>query len=459
MSTTVARPTGAQQRGFSREAVEALSRAKGEPDWALAARLRAWEIYEATPMPSLREEEWRRTSIRMLKLDQQEPFSAITPPATSLAEVPEAARAGLSEEGRAGLLVQHNSTTVYHTLDAALAAKGVIFTGLDEAVREHPDLLQRYLLTEAVPAEHDKFSALHAAFWSGGSFLYVPRNVVIETPIQARVYADAGAAAIFAHTLIVLETGAEAAFIDEFISPTAEGTQGFSDGGVELFTGAGAHLRYFSVQDWGRHVYHFNTQRLIADRDSTTNSLTILLGGKLTKSNVESSLRGEGAFSEMLGIYFGDGTQHFDQHTLQDHVMPNTTSDLLFKGVLRDRARQVFAGLIRVEPHAQKTNAYQANRNLLLSDKARVDTMPKLEIGANDVRCTHGATIGQVEPEYLFYLMSRGLSREEAERTIVEGFLDEIVQRIPLEEVRDRLADAIQAKMGLPPKRKEDFAV
>ncbi|MGN6361684.1 MAG: hypothetical protein ACTHNK_14970 [Thermomicrobiales bacterium] len=171
MTTTMARPTEAQQRGFSREAVEALSRAKGEPEWVLAARLRAWEIYEATPMPSLREEEWRRTSIRMLKLDQQEPFSVIIPPATSLADVPEAARAGLSEAGRAGLLVQHNSTTVYHTLDAALAAKGVIFTGLDEAVREHPDLLQRYLLTEAVPAEHDKFSALHAAFWSGGSFL------------------------------------------------------------------------------------------------------------------------------------------------------------------------------------------------------------------------------------------------------------------------------------------------
>jgi Fe-S cluster assembly protein SufD len=228
---------------------------------------------------------------------------------------------------------------------------------------------------------------------------------------------------------------------------------------VELFTGAAAHLRYFNVQDWGRHVWHFNTQRLIADRDSTTNSLSILLGSKLTKTNVESSLRGQGATSEMLGIYFGDGTQHFDQHTIQDHVQPHTTSDLLFKGVLRDRARQVFAGLIKVEPGAQKTNAYQANRNLLLSDKARVDSMPKLEIGANDVRCTHGATMGQVEPEYVFYLRSRGLTREEAERVIVEGFLDEIVQRIPLEEVRDRLSDAIQAKMGLPPRNKEDYVV
>jgi Fe-S cluster assembly protein SufD len=459
MSTTVERPVDAQARGFSREAVEALSRAKGEPDWVREARLRSWETYEATPMPTARDEEWRRTSIRALKLDQVQPFGAGAMPQASLGALPAEVRAGLSEEGRAGLIVQHNSGVVYRTIGEEAASKGVIFTGLDEAVREHPELVKRYFMAEAVGPDHDKFSALHGAFWSGGTFLYVPRGVTIETPFQTRVYADADAPAIFAHTLIVLEESAHAVLIDEFISPTAEAGQGFSDGAVELYTGQNAHLRYFNVQDWGRHFWHFNTQRLIAQRDSTTNSLTILLGSKLTKTNVESSLRGEGATSEMLGIYFGDGTQHFDQHTIQDHVMPNTTSDLLFKGALRDRARQVFSGMIRVEPGAQKTNAYQANRNLLLSDKARVDSMPKLEIGANDVRCTHGATMGQVEPEYLFYLRSRGLTREEAERVIVEGFLDEIVQRIPLEEVRDRLSDAIQAKMGLPPRNKEDYIV
>ena len=462
----MARPAEApQMEGFSREAVMALSRAKGEPDWVLEARLAAWEIYEATPMPTQRDEEWRRTSLRALKLDRVRPFA---PPAgnggmvSSLDQVPLAARAGLegdgNEGGRAGLLVQHNSEVLYRTLDGGVAAQGVIFTGLDEAVREHPELVRRYFMTEAVTAGHDKFSALHGAFWSGGTFLYVPRNVAVELPLQARIYADADAPAIFAHTLVVAEAGAAVSFIDEFVSPTGEG-QGFSNGAVELYTGAGARIRYFSVQDWGRHVYHFNTQRVVASRDSTTNSLTILLGSKLTKANVESALDGPGATSEMLGIYFGDGTQHFDQHTLQDHRKPHTMSDLLFKGVLRDRARSVFAGLIRVEPGAQKTDAYQANRNLLLSDKARVDSMPKLEIGANDVRCTHGATMGQVEPEYLFYLRSRGLTREEAERVIVEGFLDEIVQRIPLEEVRDRLSDAIQAKMGLPPRNKEDYIV
>ena len=459
MSTTLTRPTESQLRGFSREGVEELSRAKGEPEWVLGARLAAWEVYEAMPMPTQQDEEWRRTSLRALKLDEVTPFGAQTTIVSSLDELPAEVREGLSLEGRAGLLVQHNSGLVYGWLSDELKAQGVILMGLDQAITAHPELVRQYFMSDAVTAQHDKFSALHGAFWSGGTFLYVPRNVVIETPIQTRVYADADAAAIFAHTLIVVEDNAAAVFIDEFTSPTAESGQGFSNGAVELYTGQNAHLRYFSAQDWGRHVYHFNTQRLIAQRDSTTNSLNILLGSKLTKTNVESSLRGEGATSEMLGIYFGDGTQHFDQHTIQDHTKPNTTSDLLFKGALRDRARQVFSGMIRVAVGAQKTNAYQANRNLLLSDKARVDSMPKLEIGANDVRCTHGATMGQVEPEYLFYLRSRGLSQEEAERIIVEGFLDEIVQRIPLEEVRDRLADGIQAKMGLPPRNKEDYIV
>ena len=458
MSTTLT-PTEAQQlRGFSREAVEALSRAKGEPDWVREERLAAWELYEQTPMPSQRDEEWRRTSIRQLKLDEQTPFAAAERKVDDLAEAPEAARAGLEtvetgtetgENPRAGLLLQHNSTVVYDRLEPDVADQGVIFTGLDEAVQEYPDLVRRYL-HQAVPPRHNKFAALHAAFWSGGTFLYVPKNVQVALPLQTRVYADADSPAIFAHTLVVLEEGASAIFIDEFVSPTGQ-AQAYSNGAVELFTGRGAQLRYVGVQDWGRNVWHFNTQRLVAQRDSSTNSLTIQLGARLVKANVESALDGQGATSEMLGIYFGDGTQHFDQHTLQDHLKPHTTSDLLFKGVLRDRARSVFAGLIRVEPGAQRTDAYQANRNLLLSDHARVDSMPKLEIGANDVRCTHGATMGQVDQDQLFYLQSRGLERPVAERMIVDGFLDEIIQRIPLAEVRDRLAAAITQKMGLPP--------
>lgn len=450
MSATLARPAEAPGlQGFSLEAVEALSRAKEEPAWVRERRLQAWSLFDGMPMPSPRDEEWRRTSIKQLKLDTVTPFAAPVQPVASLDEVGTEARAGLETGARAGLLVQENSTVVYEQFAPELEARGVLFMGLDRAVREHPELLQRYFMSVAVTANHDKFAALHGAFWSGGTLLYVPKNVEVELPFQTRVYADSNAAAILAHTLVILEEGASATFIDEFVSPTGD-QQGFSNGAVELFTGRGARLRYVNVQDWGRNVYHFNTQRLVASRDSNTNSLSIVLGSKLTKSNVESALNGEGSTSEMLGIYFGDGTQHIDQHTIQDHLQPHTTSDLLFKGVLRDRARSVFSGLIRVEPGAQRTDAYQANRNLLLSDKARVDSMPKLEIGANDVRCTHGATMGQVDREQLFYLQARGLQRAQAERMIVDGFLDEIIQRIPLAEVRERLASAIEQKMGLP---------
>jgi Fe-S cluster assembly scaffold protein SufB len=243
MSTTLTRPTESQLRGFTREGVEALSRAKGEPDWVLEQRLAAWDIYEATPMPTQQDEEWRRTSLRALKLDQVQPFGPQQSVVANLDELPTAVREGVSLEGRAGLLVQHNSGLVYAWVSDELKAQGVILMGLDQAVSEHPELVKRYFMSDAVSAGHDKFSALHGAFWSGGTFLYVPRNVNIETPIQTRVYADADAPAVFAHTLIVVEDNASAVFIDEFTSPTAENGQGFSNGAIELYTGANGHLR------------------------------------------------------------------------------------------------------------------------------------------------------------------------------------------------------------------------
>src|SRR5688572_12735164 len=191
MTSTLTRPTESQLRGFTREGVEALSRAKGEPDWVLEQRLAAWEVYEATPMPASQDEEWRRTSLRALKLDQVQPFGSQSTIVDSLDALPAAVREGVSLEGRAGLLVQHNSGLVYVWVSDELKAQGVILMGLDQAVHEQPDLVRKYFMTDAVTSGHDKFSALHGAFWSGGTFLYVPRNVNVETPIQTRVYADA----------------------------------------------------------------------------------------------------------------------------------------------------------------------------------------------------------------------------------------------------------------------------
>ncbi len=211
----------------------------------------------------------------------------------------------------------------------------------------------------------------------------------------------------------------------------------------------GAGLRCIHLQEWGAGVHNFSTQRVLLGRDATINWLVVTLGGSLSRADVQAFLNGPGATAEMLGIFFADGHQHFDHHTMQVHNAPSAGSDLLFKGTLNDTARSVFSGLIQVAPGAQKTDSYQLNRNLLLSDKARADSIPNLEIQANDVRCTHGASVGPVDPEQLFYLMAHGLSRAEATRLIVEGFFEPVVARIPLEGVRQRLWASIERKMRL----------
>lgn len=450
--------------GFSREAVEELSRRKNEPDWLREARLGAWDVYERLPMPARTDEEWRRTDLRGLKLDRLAPFAgAGEAPASSLDglltvveglpsrgyEGSMRGGGGISNESaRAGVAVQRDASTAYLELDAELAAQGVIYTDLDTAVREHEDLVKRHFMTQAVPVEFGKFEALHAAFWQGGTFLYVPRDVAVELPFRSFVVGREPGASIFAHTLVVLEENAEAFFVDAFNSPTQD-RQSFSSAVVELIQGEGAKLRYVQVQDWGRHVWHFMTERAVLGKEATLNSLHVTLGSKFTKNSIGSHMRGEDSLAEMLGIFFADGTQFFDHHTWQLHEAPYATSDLEFKGALKDSARSVYSGLIKVSEGAQKTDAYQQNRNLVLSRQARADSIPNLEIGANDVRCTHGATISQVEQEHIFYLQARGIPYTEAQKLIVEGFFRPVIDRIPVEEIQGFLEGAIAHKVGI----------
>jgi Fe-S cluster assembly protein SufD len=218
---------------------------------------------------------------------------------------------------------------------------------------------------------------------------------------------------------------------------------------VELILAKDAKLRYVQVQDWGRNVWNFMTERAILADDATLNSLQVTLGSKFSKNSIGSHLRGKNSLAEMLGIFFGDGDQFFDHHTWQLHESPYATSDLEFKGALKGSARSVYSGLIKVFEGAQKTDAYQQNRNLVLSRTARADSIPNLEIGANDVRCTHGATISQVEEEHLFYLQARGIERSEAQKLIVEGFFRPVIDRIPVAEIQDFLEGAIARKVGI----------
>jgi Fe-S cluster assembly protein SufD len=440
----------AELTGFSREAIEALSKAKNEPSWALAARMRAWEVYESLPFPARTDEEWRRTDIRPLKLDKLAPFSGLSNRRVdSLDGVLATVEAGglSNESARAGVIAQRDAATIYSEVSPELAAKGVIFTDLDTAVQQYPELVQQYFMTQVISPEFGKYEALHAAFWQGGSFLYVPKGVTVELPFRSFTVAEAAGSSIFTHTLAVIEEGAEAFLVDAYRSESQE-DQAFASGVVELIIGKRASLRYVQVQDWGRHVWNFMTERAVVADDATLKSLHVTLGSKFTKNSISSRLAGQNSLAEMLGIFFADGDQFFDHHTWQLHESPHATSDLEFKGALKDSARSVYSGLIKVSEGAQRTDAYQQNRNLVLSRQARADSIPNLEIAANDVRCTHGATISQVEEEHIFYCQARGIPRTEAQKLIVEGFFRPVIDRIPVEEIQDFLESAIARKVG-----------
>ena len=436
-----------KSKGIGAEVVEALSGFKGEPAWLKEKRLEAWRAFEKTPMPTLRDEAWRYTDISDVRIEDFVPY-APSPDASSEQDLPDAVQALIREgEENSALLVQHNSESAYTRVDEELLQKGVVFTDLHTALLEHEDLIKEKLFG-LVPLDYDKFAALSAAVFSGGSFLYVPRGVQVEVPIQSYRWLDV-VGSIMPRTLVVVEEGASVTYIDEYASADGE-EPAFSNGAVELYVGEGANLRYVSLQNWERNVLHFNTIRSSTEKDATINSLVVSLGSQLSRTNVEAGLTAAGGDSEMLGLYFADSNQVIDHHTLQDHISPNAHSDLLYKGALRDESLTIFSGLIRVEPGAQKTDAYQTNRNIILgTDDAFAVSLPNLEIMADDVKCSHGSTTGQVDETELFYLMSRGIPRHEAEKLVVFGFFGEVTSRVPLWGLKEKLDRAIEGKIGL----------
>jgi Fe-S cluster assembly protein SufD len=417
---------------FDRAALDALPIAPGTTG---AIRERAFERFQALPMPSQETEEWRYTDLSAFELD-------------FVPHVPGHGRgaAPAPQEGRlAGSMVQHNSSVVMTTSGQDLDTRGVIFCDLDLAAEKYPQLVEPHLHS-LVPTDRTRFTALHGAFRTGGTFLYVPADVAVEMPLQTLTYLDADGAAVFPHTLLIAERGAEVTFIDRYASPDLG--RALSDAIVEIVVGDGAHVRYASIQEWGAGVTHLGVQRATVGRDADFRSLAVGFGGSLARAEAETLLAGPGGFSEMLGVFFADDDQHFDHRSVQDHVAPNCTSDLLYKGALRDESRAVYSGWVHVRPGAQKTNAMQTSRNIVLSEHAKADAIPNLEIEANDVRCGHAASVGPVEEETLFYLQSRGIPRDEAERLVVTGFFQEVLDRVALDEVRRGAELAIQEELG-----------
>ncbi len=431
----------ATKMGFDEAALAALPPAAPFVD---ALRKQAFGEYLALPVPSQETEEWRYTDLSGFDFGFA-PFAA-GGRAENLDQVPDAILAAAGTVGdRAGLQVQHNSELMVTHLHPGAAAKGVVLTSLDRASEEYPDLVES-TLHALVPTSRTKFTALHGAFRTGGTFLYVPPSVVVELPLQTLTYLDADGAAVFPHTLIVAGEDSEVTFIDRFVSPDL--SRALSDAVVEIHAGPASRVRYVSLQEWGAGVQHLSVQRARLSRDAEVRSLGVAFGGSLSRSEIESVMAEPGAFSEMLGLYFADEGQHFDHRALQDHEAPSCTSSLLYKGALKGHSQAVYSGWVHVRPGAQKTDAFQTVRNIVLSENAKAASIPNLEIEANDVRCGHAASDGPVEQETLFYLQSRGIPERDAERLIVFGFFQEVLDKVMLQEVREGLTHAIEAELA-----------
>ena len=433
---------------FTRDQVEILTTRKGDPDWLREQRFRAHEVFGETPMPDIRAEEWRYTDIgQLLKLDRFA-FAEDTAPVSGTADLPPDLASFIADaQGEsAATMVQLDGSVVLQ--DVPALPEGVIFTSLEHAVRTHPELVRRYLGSAVTPGE-GKFAALNGAFWTGGLFLYVPKDVRVEHPLRSRRWLSRSDTAIFPRTLVIAEEGAEVTLVDELASNDF-GSQTLSVGAAEIFADEGAAVNYVAVQRWGRGVAHLTTDRLVAGRDSRITTLNVALGGDITRADIRCSLEKPGSHVDMLGLYIAEDNQHFDHQTLQDHRSPHASSNLLFKGALNDRGRSVFRGLIRVHPKAQRTDAYQTNRNLILSNEARADSLPNLEIQADDVRCSHAATVGQLDEEEIFYLLSRGIHKPEAIRLVIFGFFGEVLDQLPeaLSGVKQELVRVIERKLA-----------
>jgi len=388
------------------------------------SRADALERYRSLPLPTTSEESWRFTDLR-----------GFDPDAFARNGDVEASNPGSAADAIVGVESAAVATVTEDGIEIERAPEGITFEPLASHDR----------LGELVGAD-EKFAAHNAAEWQHGLLVHVPRGVVVEQPLYVRIVNTVERGALFWRMLVIAERESRFSVIEEYVSARPE-LEGYSNAVVELFVEQAARVEYVSVQNLSLSTWHFASHRARVGRDAELDWVTAGFGTKNGKVRIENDLAGEGATSRVTGAYFADGDQHLDYDTFQEHIAPNTTSDFAFKGALRDTASVVWRGMIKVEQDAQRTNAYQENRNLLLSDKAHADSIPGLEIEANDVRCTHGATIGQVDRDQLFYLMARGLSRGEAERLIVRGFFTDLLSRIELEPVRDALGEALEARI------------
>ena len=413
------------------------------PDWFREQQAAAWEKFESIPRPTRKDQPWRFSNVDLLDLA---PFK-VSPVLSDddRANVLKYSR-GL-DQFAARLIFAGDQLIERNVVSDDLKKRGVIFQPLERAMIEHADLFRRHFMSQPAVLGSAKFAALHKALVSNGTFLFVPRGVEIEQPIEIFHWLRGEGVSVFPHLLLITDELAKVTVVEHFRSCDAHAT-GFACGVNDLIAGPGAKVTYVCVQNWGSNVVALQMNTTTVDHDASAMSLNLNLGSRYSRFESLSRLVGEGGRSDLLAVAVATDEQEFDARTLQDHISPHTASDLLYKNALDDRARCTFGGLIRVEPHAHFTDAYQKVRNLLLSDDSEANSMPGLEIMADNVRCTHGATSGQINEDEMFYLHSRGIPTKVAQRLIVTGFLNEVIQRLDQPSIADYLRGLIDQKFA-----------
>ena len=417
--------------------------ARDLPAWFREQREQSWREFSALPSPTRKDQAWRFSNVDALDLSPYRFGNA--PSDDEQAEILERSSA---LNGKAGRLIFANDQLLERdALPESLRKAGLIFQPLKRALIEHEDLVRKHFMAQPAALGSAKFAALHRAQVRAGAFIYVPRAVELVAPIEIFHWLIDENAAVFPHLLLVADEMSKVTVIEHFRS-FDKTARGFACGVNDLIAGRGATLKYVCAQRWNENVTALQINATTVERDASAMSLNLHLGGSYSRFESLNRLVGEGARSDLLAVAVAHAKQEFDARTLQDHVSPHTASDLLYKNALTDRARTTFGGLIRVEPHAHFTDAYQKVRNLLLSDDAEANSMPGLEIMADNVRCTHGATSGQIDKDELFYLRTRGIPIKTAQRLVVTGFLTEVIQRLDQPVIAAHLNRLIEEKFA-----------
>ena len=422
------------EKGLNREIVEKISAMKHEPLWMLEFRLKALAHFQQRPMPT-----WGGD---LGKLDLEDIFYYVRPmeaAGRSWDDVPDTIKStfdklGIPEAERkflAGVGAQYESEMVYHNLQEHLEKQGVIFLSIEDGLRKHPDLFREYFAT-VIPIEDNKFAALNSAVWSGGSFIYIPKGVKVDLPLQAYFRLNVANIGQFERTLIIADEGAQVHYVEGCTAPIYT-TDSFHSGVIEIVVKKGARVRYTTIQNWSTNVYNLVTQRAMVHENATMEWVDANLGSKLTMKYPSCYLIGPGAHGEILSMAFAGKGQHQDAGGKVIHVAPHTSSKVTSKSISKSGGRTSYRGLLKVYKEAEDSRSNVVCDALLLDDKSRSDTYPYIEIDAEDVTIGHEASVSKVGEEQLFYLMSRGLSSEEATTMVVSGFIEPLVKELPME--------------------------